>query len=92
MSDNPDSQAGATVTPEKVVWADDEGITWDNASLEIREQFALTRLYWFYRMVACGGPDGSELDDLVADEAREAADWLGPILDERAGMASGDGF
>jgi len=68
------------------VWGDDVGITWDNASDSVKEEFALTRLFWFYRMVQCGGPDGSELDAAVADEAAEAASWLGPILARRAGI------
>lgn len=72
------------------IWGDDLGITWENASDEIREQYALVRLFWFYRMVASGGPDGSELDADVAEEAKAAADWLGPILAQRAGI--GDGF
>jgi hypothetical protein len=67
-------------------WGDDTGTTWANATDEIREQFALVRLYWYYRMRETGGPDGSELDDLVADEAAEAAEWFRPILDERAGI------
>jgi hypothetical protein len=67
-------------------WGDEVGITWENAIDPIREQFALVRLFWFYRMVACGGPDGTELDTLVAYEAAEAADWLGPILARRAGV------
>lgn len=69
------------------VWGDDIRATWDNAGDEIKEEFALQRLYWFYWMVDCGGLDGSELDALVADEAREAADWLGPILQRRSDEA-----
>lgn len=68
-------------------WGGDE-ITWENADDFIKEGFAAVRLYWFYRMVACGGPDGSELDDLVAEEAREAAEWYGPRLEETARQAS----
>lgn len=37
---------------------------------------ALERLYWFYRMVETGGPDGSELDEAVVEDARAAADHL----------------
>ena len=70
------------------MWGDDVGVHWENATEAQREQFALVRLYWFFRMVACGGPDGSELDAEVEDEARVAADWLGPILNARAKAAS----
>lgn len=62
----------------------DSGITWESAPDDLREAFALQRLFWFYRMVQCGGPDGSELDDEVAEQAREAAEWFGPILHARA--------
>jgi len=69
------------------VWGDESGITWENATPEVRESFALTRLYWFYRMVACGGPDGTDLDAEVAEQARVAAEWFGPILEARAADA-----
>ena len=69
------------------MWGEDVNVTWDNAPDKVREGFALTRLYWFYRMVACGGPDGSELDAEVAEEARVAAEWFGPILSGRADVA-----
>ena len=36
----------------------------------------LRRLYWFFQMVDSGGPDGTELDTLVYDEATAAALWL----------------
>jgi hypothetical protein len=75
--------------PEGAVWGDAVGVTWENASDDVKEKFALTRLFWFYRMVDCGGPDGSELDTEVAREAKEAAEWFGPILHQRAEIASG---
>lgn len=71
----------------EVRWAETAGITWDNAAPAIKEGFALTRLFWFFRMVDIGGPDGSDLDAEVATEAREAADWYGPILEKRAERA-----
>lgn len=37
------------------------------------EKQTLERLYWFYKMVATGGPDGSDADWAVADDARDAA-------------------
>lgn len=70
-----------------VVWGDDAGVTWENSSDEVKEVFALDRLFWFFRMVDCGGPDGSELDAIVFDEARMAANWYGPILKARAEAA-----
>lgn len=70
-----------------VVWGDDVGATWENAPDHVKEQFAMVRLYWFFRMIDSGGPDGSDLDAIVQDEAREAAAWLGPILEERAQRA-----
>jgi hypothetical protein len=75
---------------ERTVWGDDTGVTWENAPEHIKESFALVRLWWFYRMVASGGPDGSEMDAEVADEAREAAEWFGPIIQRRAGMGDPD--
>lgn len=89
-SARPDTGEAGVSARERSPWAEDEGITWDTASDEIREQFALVRLFWFYRMVASGGPDGSELDADVADEARIAADWLGPVLMRRAGLEDPD--
>jgi hypothetical protein len=68
-------------------WGDDTGITWETATNSQREAFALVRLYWYYRMRATGGPDGSELDDEVAEQAAEAAEWFGPILEDRAERA-----
>ncbi len=67
-----------------VVWGESIGLTWDNASDEIKEEFALVRLFWFFRMIDCGGPDGSDLDQAVADEAHQASEWFGPILQQRA--------
>jgi hypothetical protein len=77
--------------PRSSVWGDDVGVNWQNATDAQRERFALTRLYWFFMMVNHGGPDGSELDDLVAEEAKEAADWYWPRLEAMAGEASGTG-
>lgn len=37
------------------------------------ERVTFERLYWFYKMVATGGPDGSDLDFAVMDDARDAA-------------------
>ena len=71
----------------ETVWGDDVGATWENVAGPTKAEFALTRLYWFFRMVDCGGPDGSDLDDEVAAQAREAAEWFGPILKERAERA-----
>lgn len=73
--------------PADVVWGEDSGVTWENATDEQREAFTLVRLFWFYRMVASGGPDDSELDGLVAVDANEAALWFGPILEARARAA-----
>lgn len=70
-----------------VVWGDESGVTWENATPEQRESFALVRLYWYFRMRETGGPDGSDLDALVYDEAREAAEWFGPVLNARAEAA-----
>lgn len=70
-------------------WGDDVGVTWETVREEQREAFALVRLYWFFCMVESGGPDGSDLDGLIYDEAREAAAWFGPILDRRAVQAGG---
>lgn len=70
------------------VWGDDVGVSWSNAPEHIKREFALTRLYWFYRMVAMGGPDGSELDQAVSDEATEAAEWYGLILERMANEAT----
>lgn len=70
-----------------VVWGDNVGVTWNNAPPDIKEKFALVRLFWFFRMVDSGGPDGSDLDAEVTDQAREAAEWFRPILEWRAGQA-----
>lgn len=72
---------------EVAAWGDDAGITWENATPEVREGFALQRLYWFYRLTVLGGPDGTPLDAEVVRQAREAAEWFGPILRERAEAA-----
>ena len=72
----------------EAVWGDEVGITWDNADDKVKEEFALVRLFWFYKMVQHRGPDGSELDDEVVEDAREAAEWFGPILEERAEVIS----
>jgi hypothetical protein len=69
------------------IWGAPAGVTWDNAEGRVKESFAMVRLFWFYRMTVNGGPDGTELDALVADEAKEAADWLGPVLKARAEAA-----
>ena len=69
------------------IWAEGVGVTWNNADEEVKEGFALTRLYWFYRMVQNGGPDGTELDAEVEEQAREAAEWFKPILYARAEQA-----
>lgn len=69
-------------------WGDDIGITWETATNDQREAFALVRLYWYYQMQLHGGPDGSELDDEVCDQAHEAAEWFGPILEDRASIAN----
>jgi len=65
------------------------GGNWENADETTKERFALTRLFWFYRMVQCGGSDGSDLDVEVEEQARDAAEWYGPILERRAREASG---
>jgi len=72
------------------VWGDDVGVTWDNAPADVKVKFAAVRLFWFFRMIDSGGPDGSELDTLVYDEAREAAEWYGPLVARAAGIAEGD--
>lgn len=35
----------------------------------------LEDLYWFYKMVAAGGPDGTEADQAVVEDAERAARW-----------------
>jgi hypothetical protein len=72
------------------VWGDDCGVTWENATEQQKEAFALQRLFWFFRMTDCGGPDGSELDAEVYELAREAVDWFGPLFHERAESASAE--
>lgn len=64
-------------------WGEKVGVTWDSATDAQRESFALVRLFWYFRMRDMGGPDGSDLDDLVEAEAREAAEWFWPILEQR---------
>lgn len=76
------------VSDGTTIWGDDVGITWDNATDDLKEQFALVRLFWFFRMVKSGGPDGTEMDAEVAEEARVAAEWFGPVLQRRAEAAS----
>jgi hypothetical protein len=39
------------------------------------KDFALYRLYWFYKMVESGGPDGTDLDIAVSLDAAAAAKW-----------------
>jgi hypothetical protein len=70
------------------VWGESHGVTWDNAPEKTKESFATVRLFWFFRMIDSGGPDGTELDAQVADEAREAAEWFSSILRDRAEMAT----
>lgn len=70
-------------------WGDRAGVTWENAPDDVKERFALTRLFWFQRMVDGGGPDGSDLDAEVAREAAEAAAWWGPRLEAAAQSAAG---
>lgn len=67
-----------------VLWGDNAGITWENATDEVKEEFALQRLFWYHRMVMSGGPDGSELDAEVVQQAEEAAEWFWPRLEARA--------
>lgn len=70
---------------EATAWGDSLGITWATASPTLKESFALTRLFWFFRMIDSGGPDpADDLDQLVYAEAKEAAEWYGPILRQRA--------
>lgn len=38
------------------------------------------KLAWFYKMIASGGPDHSDLDALVEEEAREAAERVLRLL------------
>ena len=89
-SERPDpGEAAAGVRRQRVeggmstVWGEAAGVTWANAPDATKESFTLVRLFWFFRMVAIGGPDGSDLDQAVSDEAREAAEWFGPILERR---------
>jgi hypothetical protein len=70
------------------VWADDCDITWESATEDQKEEFSLQRLFWFFRMVDCGGPDGSELDAEVYELARQAVEWFGPIYERRADLAN----
>lgn len=44
---------------------------WFEAYTSLREDF--NKLLYFYLMVDTGGPDGSDLDYLVVDEAAEVA-------------------
>lgn len=79
----PEWRETATPVPP-VVWGQTVGVTWENATAEQREAFASARLYWYFRMRENGGPDGSDLDTEVVQQAREAAEWFGPILEARA--------
>ena len=72
----------------EAVWSEVSGIGWDNANDATKESFSLVRLFWYYKMIQCGGPDGSDLDTEVADQAREAVEWFGPILYQRADNAT----
>ena len=33
-------------------------------------------LYWFVKMVECGGPDGTDADAAVYEDGIEAARWI----------------
>lgn len=80
-------QQGADAAVEEVVAWGGQEITWANASQATKESFALVRLYWYFRMIRSGGPDGSDLDNEVEQQAREAAEWFGPLLEARAKAA-----
>lgn len=49
-----------------------ESLTTENAELR-GAMPSLEALYWFFMMVESGGPDGSDLDAAVWDDARAAA-------------------
>ena len=74
-------------------WGADHGITWENADTDTKKDFALQRLFWFYRFVTTSLVNHSGnvviedgLDQEVWDQAHDAADWIGPLLKERAGL------
>ena len=74
-----------------VVWGDDVGVTWTNASQTQKEQFALQRLFWFFRMSEMQRGDRiiifeDELDKEVYDQAKEAAEWYGSFLKEKVNL------
>lgn len=48
-------------------------------------QAALELLYWFYRMVVTGGPDGSDLDQAVIEDAGRAATWYEAAVEDDGG-------
>jgi hypothetical protein len=80
------------VADTTVQWGDDAGVTWKNADDQTKKEFALTRLFWFYRMeVFEGDPTLTDpLDIEVFQQAKEAAEWFGPILKEHAERAGLD--
>jgi hypothetical protein len=49
------------------------------------EEWAMEMLYWFYRMVVTGGPDGSELDRAVRLDADKAASWYERLIADEGG-------
>lgn len=73
-----------------VEWGDNASINWDNADDATKEKFALTRLYWFFKLATYKGnqvPIADELDRAVFNEAKQAAEWFSPILHARAEAA-----
>ena len=74
--------ADKTNAEHMTVWAEDMGVTWDTASDDIKEKFALQRLFWFFRMMTFEKTPmlSDELDREVFDQAKEAAEWFGPIF------------
>ena len=42
----------------------------------------LERLYWFFRMIDSGGPDGTDLDFAITEDARRAADEVAAEFDD----------
>lgn len=73
-------------------WSENTGVTWENADDTIKESFALQRLFWFFRMEAGDlalEQYGDPLDQEVFAQAKEAAEWFGPIFAARAEQAEG---
>lgn len=51
----------------------------------MNEDVALANLYWFYKMVVAGGPDGSDLDEAVRQDAERTAQWWESEIEAEGG-------